>query len=115
MSKPDDFDWSADNPDLVTERQPAIAVYENAGGSISIRQEADWNEDQDPVIIVTKANVTDLVQALLRVAGVSCRGSSRLLSPPPAPTAAPEKQKRDAVRKGGDAAHNCSASLFADA
>ena len=34
MSSPDDFDWSADDPDLVTERQPAIAVYENASGSV---------------------------------------------------------------------------------
>ena len=32
----DDFDWSADNPDVVTPRQNCIAVYENVNGSIVV-------------------------------------------------------------------------------
>jgi hypothetical protein len=103
-STPDAFDWSPDNPDLVTERQPALAAYENAGGSVTIRQEADCGEDQDPVIVITKANVPDLVRALVRVAGVEMPAQLRL--PPPRsaiPPARPEGER------------NASPSLFSGA
>jgi hypothetical protein len=66
MSGSNDFDWNPGNPDLVVERQPAIAVYENAGGAITIRREREWDEDDDVIIVVTKANVPAFVRAILR-------------------------------------------------
>lgn len=36
----DDFEWTADNPDLVAPHQDAIAVYMNGYGQIVIRAEA---------------------------------------------------------------------------
>jgi hypothetical protein len=81
-------------------------VYENAGGSITIRQEADC-EDQDPVIVIIKANVPDLVRALVRVARVEMPAQL----PPPAPGRR-EKRHGDNAR---DADSNGAPTFFADA
>jgi hypothetical protein len=133
MSVPDDFDWSADNPDLVVGRQPAIAVYENASGAITIRREREWDEEDDTFIVVTKTNVPAFAQAMLCAAGLE--PGAQLLLPPPSvqteaasatkkgPTTGAVRQKRyrnrqrdanrDGARNGSDA-HNVPASLFAN-
>jgi hypothetical protein len=104
MSVPDDFDWSADNPDVVTHRQDSIAVYENAHGDVVIRREKDWN-DEDVYIVVDKVHVPAVVAAMLRVAGLPMPGQA-LLPPPspnlsmPTPAATRQKRYRDRQRDG---------------
>jgi hypothetical protein len=69
MSAAETFEWSADNPDVVAQRQDSVAVYENANGSITIRREREWDEDDDVLIVITKPNVLAFVRAMLRAAG----------------------------------------------
>ena len=54
---------------MVAQRQDSVACYENANGSITIRRERDWDEDDDVIIVITKANVPAFVRAILRAAG----------------------------------------------
>ena len=48
MSDPDDFDWTAENPDVVVRRQDNIAVYENTAGDVVIRREQSCYEMTTP-------------------------------------------------------------------
>lgn len=60
-----EFNWdNPDNSDVAVPTQGAIAVYLNDGGCISIRQEALWNEDQDPLIYIHPRNVDALIERL---------------------------------------------------
>lgn len=49
----DDFDWSADNEDIVQHSVQGVAAYINAYGNITIRQERNWDEDDDTIIVLT--------------------------------------------------------------
>ena len=91
MSDSDTFDWREENEGVVALRQHAIAVYENTAGLVVLRR--DWDEDIDPIILVTKANVPALVQALVRVAGLEPRAQV-LLPPPHEPSPGAVRQKR---------------------
>ena len=110
MSTSDDFDWNVDdNPDVVVTWQNCIAVYENVAGSIVIRRERAWDEDDDVIILVTKASAPALAQAILRAAGVvmptAVAITHELLPPPPAkdPTAAERQRRfRNRHRNGDD-------------
>jgi hypothetical protein len=64
QARPDDFDWSAGNPDLVIPEQPATAVYENPFGSIVIRQEDRSLEGNDPFICIHPDNLGALIDRL---------------------------------------------------
>ncbi len=59
----DGFDWRGD-PDVLAHRQLAIAVYENERGEVVIRQEADWNDDEDTYIVVAREHVPALIRRL---------------------------------------------------
>lgn len=61
-----EFNWDKpDNPDDVAiPTQGAIAVYLNEGGGVSIRQEALWNEEFDPVIYIHPRNIDALIERL---------------------------------------------------
>jgi hypothetical protein len=73
------FSWDDDKDSVVLLEQPRTAVYTNPNGCIVIRQEAAWDEEVDPVIIIAPANIPTLVHVLQREAGV---------------TPSPEPQKR---------------------
>ena len=49
----DDFNWSADNADLVQHSVQGVAAYVNAYGNITIRQERNWDEDEDAIVVLT--------------------------------------------------------------
>jgi len=83
-----EFEWSAENEDVITHRQDAIAVYENAAGSIVVRREREWDEDTGVFIIISKANIPAFVDAVLRAAGsdlglVRSPGRTPLATHPP--------------------------------
>lgn len=60
-----EFDWFTD-PSVVIRHQRATAIYENASGGITIRQERDWNEDQDPVMAIASENAFVFAEAFAK-------------------------------------------------
>lgn len=49
----DEFDWSEDNEDIVQPSVQGVAAYINAYGIITIRQERNWDEEDDTIIVLT--------------------------------------------------------------
>ena len=60
-----EFDWFTD-PSVVIHHQRATAIYENASGGITIRQERDWNDDQDPVMAIASENAFVFAEAFAK-------------------------------------------------
>jgi hypothetical protein len=50
--------------------QRRTAVYFNTRGEPVIRQEADWNEETDTVVIIAKNNIPDFIDKLTDICGV---------------------------------------------
>lgn len=59
-----EFKWSDEA--IAVRQQDAIAVYANEASEIVIRRQKDWNEDEDSVIVVAPAYVTQLIEAIER-------------------------------------------------
>jgi hypothetical protein len=68
------FDWFTDDS-VIVERQLPIAIYINKRNHIVIRQEADWGEDEDSVVIVAPANIREFIIKLCDVAGIPSVGA----------------------------------------
>jgi hypothetical protein len=75
-----EFDWN-DEDTLVLRRQFAVAVYRTPDGSLVIRQERDWNEEDDTCIVISPENVGDFVDRLTDAAGIPTVGGPKV--PPP--------------------------------
>ncbi len=60
----DDFEWNADNEDIVQHSVRGVAAYINACGNITIRQERDWDEDQDMIVVLTVNSARHLAEKL---------------------------------------------------
>lgn len=63
----EDFDW-ANDPSVILQEQRATAIYRNGYGGIVIRQEKYWNEEMDPVVVVTPENFVTFSEALAKKA-----------------------------------------------
>lgn len=61
------FDWGKE-AGVIVPSASAIAVYKNASGGITIRQERDWNEDEDTIIWFPSSYAKTLAQAILSAA-----------------------------------------------
>src|SRR4030088_1216666 len=61
------FDWSPDNPDVVMPEQPATAVYLNRWGQAVIRQQRDWDDEEDTYVRINLHHVQALIDALQAV------------------------------------------------
>lgn len=59
------FDWSKDADAVAVPTQLGIAVYRNIEGNIVIRQEADWNDEEDTVIVVREVFLAPLIDRLI--------------------------------------------------
>lgn len=70
------FDWSEDDA-VVLKHQPAVAVYWNNAGGLTIRQERDWNEEEDSIIAITKENLDQFLDKLTDICGIPSVGKSR--------------------------------------
>jgi hypothetical protein len=75
-SRPDRFDWSAKNPNVVLHYQPATMVYENPNGQIIIRQEDQYGDtENEHYLIIDPDQVTKLfTRALSLAAEINARG-----------------------------------------
>jgi hypothetical protein len=60
----EEWSWSPDNSDIVIAHQPAIGIYRNGWGSITIRQERSWDEEEDTFVLVAPENLENLIRAL---------------------------------------------------
>ena len=58
-----DMDWTSANPDIVVPCQPMTAVYENPYGSIVLRQEAPYPDD-DPYVFIRPEYLPALITRL---------------------------------------------------
>ncbi len=59
-----DFNWNENRGAVIAPRQDAIAVYTTEDRNIVIRREADWNEEDDSVVIIDRKYVRALIDAL---------------------------------------------------
>jgi hypothetical protein len=64
------FDW-ADVQECIVQRQVhRVAIYDNTHGDVVIRQERDWNEEDDPFIVIARAHAIRAAHAILNAAGL---------------------------------------------
>lgn len=61
----EDFDWNSD-PSVVLQAQPATAIYQNNFGHIVIRQEKRWDEEMDPLVIISAESAVTFMEALAK-------------------------------------------------
>ena len=57
--------WSKNEACVVVPEQPETAVYINKVGAVVIRQRAQWNEDVDPLVFITRDNVKAVIDRLM--------------------------------------------------
>lgn len=95
-----DFEWFKD-PAVAVRHQPAIAVYRNSVGDITIRQRGEVDpetyEENDTIVTVTGRNAAALARAILALA--EPQASPPLALPAPADKTAANRQRRYRVRK----------------
>jgi hypothetical protein len=103
MTATRDFDWKAlEERCIVQQRVMRVAIYSNPSGDVVIRQERDWDEEDDPFIIIARANVPAAIEQMLMASGHEAPEVVRSAHQPKDPTAAErqrrrrEKLKRDA-------------------
>jgi hypothetical protein len=65
----EDFSWR-DDPSVVCHHQLA-----NPYGGIVIRQERDWNDEEDVCIVVSRENIAAFLDKVTEVAGVPSAGN----------------------------------------
>jgi len=68
-----DFDWLNDNS-VVLREQPETAVYFNRDGALVIRQRAVWNQEDDPFVFISPANIGEFIDKLTEACGVPLAG-----------------------------------------
>jgi hypothetical protein len=69
------FDW-VDDDSIVLRQQPAIAVYIGQNGHLVIRQERQWNEDEDTVICIAPESINIFIDKLTDACGIPSVGKS---------------------------------------
>ncbi|WP_407174549.1 hypothetical protein [Bradyrhizobium sp. STM 3562] len=69
--------FGIDSDCVVVSSQAAIAVYENRRGDIVIRQERNWDEDEDHLILIHPSNLPLLIQALQACLASGAGGQAR--------------------------------------
>jgi hypothetical protein len=69
----EEFDWNTD-PSIVLHEQRRTAVYFNPGGSLVIRQQKDWDEEQDPFLLIAPENAVKFLDAVCDVFGIPSFG-----------------------------------------
>jgi hypothetical protein len=86
QGKHPDFDRNDDEETVVLGRQLAVAVYRTFDGGLIVRQERDWNAEDDTYddtyIVISPQNVSAFVDRLVDVAGIPHVGGPEV---PPSP------------------------------
>lgn len=66
------FDWQAEC--VVVPEQRRTAAYFNPAGDFVIRQEAGWNDTEDSIVIIAKANLDGFIDKLTDALGIPSAG-----------------------------------------
>ncbi len=68
----DDFSWTAAESagEVIVATQPAIAVYINARGGITLRQEGTYGVSEDNWVYMSPVHARTVANAILRLAGI---------------------------------------------
>jgi len=72
---PDDSEFKWNDRDIVLREQRETAIYWNPNGDLVIRQRADWNETDDPFLVIGANNVFEFIDKLCDVAGIPSAGT----------------------------------------
>jgi hypothetical protein len=59
---------------VVLQEQLPIALYIGGRGHLVIRQQRDWHQDEDTLVLIAPQNIMRFVERLLEVAGVPSLG-----------------------------------------
>jgi hypothetical protein len=62
--EPREFQWRPENEDIIVPRQPALAIFRNAWDQIIIRQERDWDDEDDAYIRISRENLSTVIARL---------------------------------------------------
>lgn len=65
MTEPNFWKHAEDENDIVLSEQRAVAIYVTAKGVICIRQEANWDDDEDACVFVQPEHCEKVAKALL--------------------------------------------------
>jgi hypothetical protein len=76
-----DFDWFSDDS-IVLRPQLAVAIYQNERGGLVIRQERNWDEDNDTFIVISPENISAFIDKITDVAGIPSFGGPEPKPPP---------------------------------
>lgn len=69
----EEFDWS-DRDSIVLQEQRRTAIYWNLNGDLVIRQEKDWNDNDDCFIVISSGNLQAFIDRLCDMAGIPSFG-----------------------------------------
>lgn len=64
MSKIEEFDWCATNGDVIVPEQRRIAIYVNAWGQAVIKEERNWDQEEDWFICISKEFLPEVIAKL---------------------------------------------------
>lgn len=100
------FDWAEaeSSGEIAVPYQPRLAVYPTTSGHIAIREEGRFGSDEDQTVIVTPANLPDLLEHLKMAADLlageplNCGFPSK----EPSSTQAPTKQANLTLEGGSE-------------
>ena len=67
------FDWSDDDC-VVLQDQARTAVYLGQSGHLVIRQERQWDQDDDTYVLIAPHNIADFIDRLTDIAGIPSVG-----------------------------------------
>jgi hypothetical protein len=68
-----DFSWTNEEA-VVLREQRQTAIYWNPDGDLVIRQRADWDEENDPYLVIGANNLQDFIDAICDMAGIGSAG-----------------------------------------
>jgi hypothetical protein len=58
----------------VLREQRQTAIYWNPDGDLVLRQRADWDEENDPYLVISANNLQDFIDAICDMAGIGSAG-----------------------------------------
>jgi hypothetical protein len=68
-----DFSWTNEEA-VVLREQRQTAIYWNPDGDLVLRQRADWDEENDPYLVISANNLQDFIDAICDMAGIGSAG-----------------------------------------
>jgi hypothetical protein len=73
QAKGTDFSWTNEEAVVLREQRPT-AIYWNPDGDLVLRQRADWDEENDPYLVISANNLQDFIDAICDMAGIGSAG-----------------------------------------